>query len=413
MFMGNLAADPGSLVAGQMWYNSAEDTVKYYNGTAVVIVPGIGGGSSSSYTLPYSYMVYKTGSTYYMEKYDGTTWSSTNGSKVINYALGNLTSGRYYPEKVSIRGDWVVDSSIQMPAWSMLEGPARINFTSGLSNENMIEFRDSTNAIGIWVKDLVLYGTSTGNTGCRGIYFESNMPSSVVDPSKEQRIATVAGCKIQYFDLEGITCVDTYSSYDVGSYRIEENMVHYNYRESGSYDINMTDVTDSYVIGNEFSTGYFRHVTASQIKDNYFGGGNSGADAVYLYGLQGTQFCNNIVDLSYYNGITIYGSQIDKLTISGNRISNSGQQTNATYYGIYIDGTVGTSNIIVTDNQIYLTSTHLYMNSSIYQASGADYNIFSLNILKGYASDTGGYGIAYYGSNNEVANNIGSTKTLP
>ncbi len=93
VYLGNLLVDPVALAKGQMWYNSVQDTMKYWNGTAVVVVPSIGGGSSLTYTLPVAYTVYKTGSTYYSEKYDGTTSSSSNISAVVQNAIGNLTSG--------------------------------------------------------------------------------------------------------------------------------------------------------------------------------------------------------------------------------------------------------------------------------------------------------------------------------
>jgi len=93
-----LAADPSTAGWGQpeqgyTWYNTVEDTYKYWNGSAVVTFPSIGGGSASSYTLPFTYTVYKTGSTYYAEKYDGTLTTSTNASAVLNNAVGNLSSG--------------------------------------------------------------------------------------------------------------------------------------------------------------------------------------------------------------------------------------------------------------------------------------------------------------------------------
>lgn len=99
--LSRLAADPdtsgwGDAEAPFWWYNSVEDTIKYWNGTGVVVIPSIGGGSASSYTLPYTYTIYKTGSTYYSEKYDGTLYSSTNASKVVDYAVGNITDGSVF-----------------------------------------------------------------------------------------------------------------------------------------------------------------------------------------------------------------------------------------------------------------------------------------------------------------------------
>jgi len=95
--LSTLASDPntagwGTAEAPYWWYNSAEDTIKYWNGTGIVIIPSIGGGSSSSYTLPYTYTVYKSGSNYVMEKYDGTTWSSTLANRTWDYAIANTSA---------------------------------------------------------------------------------------------------------------------------------------------------------------------------------------------------------------------------------------------------------------------------------------------------------------------------------
>lgn len=115
----NLNGDPSTSGWGQerqgfIWYNIVADVYKYWNGSAIVIFPSIGGGSSSSYVLPVTYTIYASGSTYTMEKYDGTTWSSTNASDVINTAnaacdgkggLIHIRSGDYYVTSTLEMGD--------------------------------------------------------------------------------------------------------------------------------------------------------------------------------------------------------------------------------------------------------------------------------------------------------------------
>jgi len=92
LYLGNLVTDPVGPIPGQLWYNSVEDTMKYYNGISIVVFPSIGGSSNSTYTLPFSYTIYQSGLTYYMEKYDGTTWSSTNASALFNAVSGNASA---------------------------------------------------------------------------------------------------------------------------------------------------------------------------------------------------------------------------------------------------------------------------------------------------------------------------------
>jgi hypothetical protein len=92
-----LAVDPdtsgwGDAQIPYWWYNTGEDTIKYWNGSATVLVPGIGGGSiTGTYILPDDYTIYKSGSTYYAEDDDGSTdSSSTNALTVLQYAINAI-----------------------------------------------------------------------------------------------------------------------------------------------------------------------------------------------------------------------------------------------------------------------------------------------------------------------------------
>jgi len=93
LFLGSLTSDPSPAYAGQLWYRSDLDTLYFYNGTGIVVIPSIGGGSASSYTLPHTYTFYKSGSTYYAENSNGGTTSSTNLSYVANTVQNLMTTG--------------------------------------------------------------------------------------------------------------------------------------------------------------------------------------------------------------------------------------------------------------------------------------------------------------------------------
>jgi parallel beta-helix repeat protein len=64
--------------------------------------------------LPYTYLVFGNVTATYMV--NGTTgvidFSSTNASQVINFALGNLTSGRTWEETILLKGNFAIDSSL-------------------------------------------------------------------------------------------------------------------------------------------------------------------------------------------------------------------------------------------------------------------------------------------------------------
>ena len=94
LYLGNLTSDPGAPVAGQMWYRSDLDTLHFYNGTGIVVIPSIGGGSvNGTYILSPSYTIYKSGTTYYAQDDDGTTdYSGATFATVFNNARGALST---------------------------------------------------------------------------------------------------------------------------------------------------------------------------------------------------------------------------------------------------------------------------------------------------------------------------------
>lgn len=92
LFLGLLPSDPVNLTTGEWWFNNATGTMKYYNGSATLILPSISGGLTS-YTFPFSFEVYNVGSTYYaQDKYGNTPYSGTNGGTVFQSSIDNGTA---------------------------------------------------------------------------------------------------------------------------------------------------------------------------------------------------------------------------------------------------------------------------------------------------------------------------------
>ena len=95
-YIPQIAGDPTNLTAlnyGKIWYDTVLGKLKFWDGTTIQTLPSVGGGAISV-TLPYTYTVYKSGSTFYMEDAEGNTdFSSTNASAVVQNVLGNLTTG--------------------------------------------------------------------------------------------------------------------------------------------------------------------------------------------------------------------------------------------------------------------------------------------------------------------------------
>lgn len=69
-----------------------------------------------------TYTVYSLNGTYYAKDQNGVNqYSSTNASYVIQSALNSLTVGRDWKEKVLVTGDYIIDSTIAIPSYTVLE----------------------------------------------------------------------------------------------------------------------------------------------------------------------------------------------------------------------------------------------------------------------------------------------------
>jgi len=94
-----------------------------------------------------NYIVGKiSGYTYMLNGQTGRLeWKSTNASAVINAAIGNLTSGRTWKEKVILKGNFSVTATIRIPSYTILDlHNAKLTATNSL-NEDMIKNNDTSN----------------------------------------------------------------------------------------------------------------------------------------------------------------------------------------------------------------------------------------------------------------------------
>lgn len=83
----------GASQKGYTWFSTADSKIKFWDGSAVQVLPSVGGGSVSV-TMPYTYRIYASGSTYYMEDENGNVdFSNTNASQVWFMTIGNCSDG--------------------------------------------------------------------------------------------------------------------------------------------------------------------------------------------------------------------------------------------------------------------------------------------------------------------------------
>lgn len=98
----NLSTDPGSGVSGEVYYNSASNKLRFYNGTAWADVDSGGGGGGASVTVADTA---PTGST-------GAMWfNSLNGKMYIYYdafwvEIGGNSSGAVLSTDVALSNSW-------------------------------------------------------------------------------------------------------------------------------------------------------------------------------------------------------------------------------------------------------------------------------------------------------------------
>lgn len=98
---------------------------------------------ANSFQTEASYIVFKSGTTTYAR--NGATgeidFSGSVSSTIINYALGNLTSGRTYKEKVLIKGNYEITSALRVYSFTILLIDGLLTLADS-TNENLIENAD-------------------------------------------------------------------------------------------------------------------------------------------------------------------------------------------------------------------------------------------------------------------------------
>lgn len=71
---------------------------------------------------PSTYTVYKVGTLIFLQHSQyGLQAYGTNASQIINWAIGNLTSGRTWQEKVLLKGDFTLTGFLNIPSYTELE----------------------------------------------------------------------------------------------------------------------------------------------------------------------------------------------------------------------------------------------------------------------------------------------------
>ena len=346
-------------LSGQLWWNSQ-------NRTDVVANP----------IETASYVIDVSGSTYRMK--NGTTgqfdFSSTNASAVINNAMGNLTGGRTWKEKVVLKGNFTVDRSILMPNYTILEIQGKIKLAN-YANVSIL----SNNAV-----------ATTGNTQIEIVGGEIDGNQNNESPQSASAIY-FANCSnllihnvivhdscfygIRVGSGQGTSTFDSYSTVTI------DKCSFYNNRNDHIV-ISCSATVSNCEFRSQVIFNYLSFVSAQGaiVRDCKFFNASQNANSAGI-GIEYNS-SNIIIANNYFSdciiGINDYpdhhwGKDIE---IIGNILNYS--VANAGTYGIYLFG---------------------YGNNG---------TIIENNVVKGYNNATPGYGFGIYlrGNYNQVKNNL-------
>jgi len=93
--------------------------------------------SAATTNSSYKYVVYPSGSTYYVKNANGAVvYSSTNAASAIQKAIDSLTSGRTTKETVLLQGTFTLTKAIQMRSYTILQLSGKITMGTN-SNTHM------------------------------------------------------------------------------------------------------------------------------------------------------------------------------------------------------------------------------------------------------------------------------------
>ena len=339
-----LAADPNTsgwsqTEQGFEWYNTVEDTRKYWNGTTIVTFPSIGGGSvaNGTYTLSQAWLVYQSGSTWYMENQNGAVpFSSTNASLVIANAIGNLTTGRTWQETVIMRGNATIYAPITLSDknYTILDCyQARITLAAN-SNCNMINAITSTHHITIQGGDWDGNKANQGVVNLVGMNFQYVYNSTVRDTVVHDIQSNIAQDNsgvcytLRNCDTVDLVGVQAFRSGKAGiaimggcrRIRVDRAFIK-------AVNSSHTDFYEGIVMyGGDTGSDSIQECTIENCYVEGIGHDPDGGQGIHLY-----QYCyhnliaNNIVNLTVYSstGIGSRHNYCDYNSVIGNKIYNT------------------------------------------------------------------------------------------
>ncbi len=336
-----------------------------------------------------SYVIFTDGLTVYAR--DGNTGeivkSSTNASEVINWIIRTLTNGRTWYERIVLKGNFTIDSPIQVDSYTILELEGKITLADN-SNCNLVENR-TKNVVFVGIYGGTWDGNKARQTRGNGFFFSANAPDNV------ERI-----------DIENVELINIK---DIGIYlnrALASKVLHSKILNTGSHgfwgDVLHDSIIDDIIFSNVGGVNFLLlNSGANRVSNLYCGGASyieasSPYDAQFYVQSNAGFFSNIFVDYIYLTGFHVFsgsGNSFNNIRISGPKNPN----LNALKVENTIDNTFNNIHI----EKIYDGSWNIGIN----EMGTSDYNVFT-NVV---ARDST---IAYklIGSHSSIKNSIPFTE---
>ncbi|MEK7555606.1 MAG: right-handed parallel beta-helix repeat-containing protein [Patescibacteria group bacterium] len=364
---------------------------------------------SNSLATPANYVVFLSGGTTYVrDGLDGSIdYSNTDPETAIEWAMNNLTSGRTWKEKVVVKGNYTIDTSIDIPSYTILELQGRLTKASGdfttlgmfvINGTNNIEviggsidgnYDDAGQSSGmdcvyiingshITIKEMKIYdcrnygivlrATSdfiiaenvVSNNGDDGIAPIYNSNNGAISNNRiwgnRSAVATSSGIEIRdgsyEITIKGNVVYGGTAGSDMNGIAV---VIDSGSAYSAPHDVTISgniirDIEDMGILvqtndasNNLENISITGNTVVDTTKNGIFVSGRSDRDGVIM----GATIQGNTVAQAGTSSSTVSGINIgyaNGVTIAGNSVSESGQ------YGIYI---IGSQQIIVSENQVF------------------------------------------------------------
>lgn len=329
-------------------------------------------------TMEPAYTVFKIGTTYYAESTlsTGIDYSSVVGATEIQHALDGLTVGRTWQEKVLLKGDLTIATTLKVPPYTVLQIDGKLTLANG-SNCDLIRNKDFDAAFDWYISicgGIIDGGTQTATSN--GIHFQGTQRSSIFN------------CRIKNVYQRGIW-LDASATFNTGVAHVLNNWIEDSDNgivvstsgAAGSADhiICNNDIGGCTTNGILLSSGGACNVNNNLSWNNGYG--------IQLYAADGNSVCNNRIDWNLYYGMMIAGASSVN-TIVGNRCWVNSVDAANTYDGIYV---LDSNFNVITSNISRTYAGAVYQRYGINIAGTSDYNTIKGNIC--YLNVTAPYSV--------------------